>query len=191
MVNGVFIYEVCPSLARGCSSIGRASAFQAECCGFDSRHPLHFNPKYNERVRIINNWTIIGNLTADPELRTTRNGRNVCNFSVAINEGWGETAKVTFVKVAVFGNSAESCAANLKKGRKVAIRGTASASAYINRNTNQAAATLQMNAFEVEFLTPKNAQPEDSSYDPYSPPLPDDDLTGFTDITDSDETLPF
>lgn len=154
MVNGVFIHEVCPSLARGCSSIGRASAFQAECCGFDPRHPLHFNPKHNERVRVINNWTIIGNLTADPELRTTKTDKNLCTFSVAINEGWGDTAKTTYVKVSVFGKTADACMKNLTKGRKVAVRGTASASAYINKRTNQAAANLQLTASEVEFLIP-------------------------------------
>lgn len=160
-------------------------------CGFDPRHPLHFNPKYHERVRIINNWTIIGNLTADPELRTTKTDKNLCTFSVAINEGWGDTAKTTYVKVSTFGKTADACIKNLTKGRKVAARGTASASAYINKRTNQAAASLQLTASEVEFLTPKNEHPEDSSYDPYSPPLPVDDLTGFTDITDSDEPLPF
>lgn len=174
----------------GRSSIGRASAFQADCCGFDPRRPLHKNFEHHERVRTINNWTIIGNLTADPEMRTTASGKNVCNFSVAINEGWGDTAKTTYVKVSVFGKTADACMKNLTKGRKVAVRGTASVSAYINKRTNQAAANLQLTAFEVEFITPKNEQP-DSSVDPYTAPFPDDDLTGFTDITDSDEPLPF
>lgn len=141
-------------------------------------------------MRIINNWTIIGNLTADPELRTTSSGKNVCNFSVAINEGWGETAKTTYVKVSVFGKAADACMKNLVKGRKVAVRGTASASAYINKRTNQAAATLQLATSEVEFLTPKNEQ-SDTSVDPYNAPFPDDDISGFTDVTDSDEPLPF
>lgn len=158
--------------------------------GFKTAKRAYFKIHHHERVRIINNWTIIGNLTADPELRTTSSGKNVCNFSVAINEGWGDTAKTTYVKVSVFGKIADSCMKNLTKGRKVAVRGTASASAYINKRTNQAASTLQLTASEVEFLTPKNEQP-DSSVDPYSAPFPEDDLSGFTDITDSDEPLPF
>lgn len=71
---------------------------------------------------------IIGNLTRDPEVRTTSTGQQVCTLSVATNRSWTDAkgAKqedVEFHSVVVWGKLAEICGQYLAKGRKVYFEG--------------------------------------------------------------------
>ena len=100
---------------------------------------------------------IIGNLTKDPEMRTTKTGKPVCQFTVAANRGGRNedgTQAVEFVSVAAFDGLSEICGKNLAKGRKVFVLGKPSVRAYMG-NDNQAHASMQMIADEVTFLTSK------------------------------------
>jgi len=100
---------------------------------------------------------VVGNLGDDPELRYLQSGRAVCSFSLAANERWLDRQtnewreKVTWYRVSVWGNQAESCNTYLSKGRKVMVIGNVSANAYINRN-GEAAASLELTARNVRFL---------------------------------------
>ena len=77
----------------------------------------------------INRVVLVGNLTKDPELRTTPNGTSVCKLRIAVNTRqkdnatgqWGD--KPNYFDVTVWGNQAESCAQYLSKGRPVGIDG--------------------------------------------------------------------
>lgn len=104
----------------------------------------------------MNKLFIIGNLTADPELRTTPQGISVCSFNVAVNGR--KQGEATFFRVSAWRGLGENCAKYLAKGRKVAITGTVSARAYTT-NGGEARASLEVNADDVEFLTPVGEQP--------------------------------
>src|SRR3954447_21559843 len=77
----------------------------------------------------INRVVLVGNLTRDPELRTTPSGTSVCKLRLAVNERtkdastgqWGDRAN--YFDVTVWGNQGESCAQYLAKGRPVAVDG--------------------------------------------------------------------
>lgn len=76
----------------------------------------------------INVVVVTGNLTADPELRSTPGGTQLCKLRIAVNssrktaEGnWEE--KPNYFDVTVWGAQGENCATYLKKGRPVAING--------------------------------------------------------------------
>jgi single-strand DNA-binding protein len=76
----------------------------------------------------INSVVITGNLTRDPDLRSTGNGNDVCNLRVAVNgrrkNGSGEYVdKPNYFNVTVWGAQGEACAEHLKKGRPVAVEG--------------------------------------------------------------------
>jgi single-strand DNA-binding protein len=77
----------------------------------------------------INRVVLVGNLTRDPELRSTATGTSVCRLRVACSARWrssdsGEWIdKPNYFDVSVFGGSAEACARFLEKGRPVAIDG--------------------------------------------------------------------
>ena len=72
--------------------------------------------------------TIIGNLTRDPELRTTSTGVNVCSFTVAVNrrqrsQGAEGQPEADFFRVSAWRQLGEICQKYLAKGRKVAVVG--------------------------------------------------------------------
>lgn len=71
---------------------------------------------------------IIGNLTRDPEVRTTTTGRTVASFGVATNRSWTDASgqrqeKAEFHNIVAWGKLAEICGQYLNKGRKVYIEG--------------------------------------------------------------------
>lgn len=103
----------------------------------------------------MNKTMFIGNLTKDPELRTTQSGRSVCSFSVAVNDGRNpQTGEqyVTYYRVSAWDKQAENCAKFLIKGRKVYVEGRPSASAYTKQD-GSVAANLEVTAHVVEFLS--------------------------------------
>ncbi|MFH1047281.1 MAG: single-stranded DNA-binding protein [Patescibacteria group bacterium] len=76
----------------------------------------------------LNRAMIIGNLTRDPEMRTTPSGQNVANFGVATNHSWTDASgqkqeKAEFHNIVAWGKLAEICSQYLGKGRKVYIEG--------------------------------------------------------------------
>jgi single-strand DNA-binding protein len=77
----------------------------------------------------INSVVITGNLTRDPELRSTPGGTAVCKLRVAVNSSRkdGQTGvwvdKPNYFEVTVWGAQGENCANYLSKGRPVAVSG--------------------------------------------------------------------
>ena len=79
-------------------------------------------------MRDFNKAIILGNLTRDPEMRYTPNGKPVCSFGVATNRRWtnatGDTQESTeFHNVVCWGKLAETANQILYKGRKTLIEG--------------------------------------------------------------------
>jgi single-strand DNA-binding protein len=114
----------------------------------------------------------IGNLGKDPEFKVTAQGRDLCWFTIAVNEQWrdGQTQEIreitTWYQVSVFGNQAKACHQYLKKGRQVQVIGTPYARGYMD-NTGQAAAALSIKAQRVNFLGGGSGRPEPGDADYY------------------------
>lgn len=112
----------------------------------------------------MNKVILIGNLTRDPELSETPSGVAVCRFSIAVSRDYANsdgTRETDFFNITVWRGRAENCGKYLKKGNKVAVVGSLQTRSYedkdgIKRNVTDIVAN------EVEFLTPKNAQGNDS-----------------------------
>ena len=74
--------------------------------------------------------TVVGNLTADPELRSTKNGRSVAGFTIAStprtfdrqSNQWVD-GDALFMRCTVWGDLAEHCANSLAKGMRVVAQG--------------------------------------------------------------------
>lgn len=105
----------------------------------------------------MNKVNIIGNLTRDTELSYTtgQNQTAVCKFSVAVEDGWGEKKRTSFIPVVVFGKQAESCDKYLRKGSKVGVTGRLQTDSYENKEGKKVY-TWTVVAEATEFLTPKN-----------------------------------
>ena len=74
--------------------------------------------------------TVVGNLTADPELRTTGNGASVASFTIAStartynrNTGQFEDGNALFMRCSAWRDLAEHCASTLSKGMRVIAQG--------------------------------------------------------------------
>ena len=128
---------------------------------------------------------LTGNLVRDPESGATPTGTSYCTFTVAVDRKFksgGE--KVTdFFRVKTWRQLADLCAKHLVKGRKVGVVGELQASMYEAKD-GTTKLSLDVNADEVEFLSPKNESP--LSENPQKPVQYQD---GFTDISSDD--IPF
>lgn len=99
---------------------------------------------------------ILGNLGNDPQMRYTANGQAVCNFNVAVDRSFTNSAgeridRVAWYQVSAWGPQAESCYQYLKKGVPVLCVGTVDASGYIDRS-GQPQASRNLSAKRVQFL---------------------------------------
>lgn len=79
-------------------------------------------------ARSLNQVTLMGNLTRDPELRQTPTGQNVTSFSLALNRSYkdqsGEWKEVTdYIDIVCWGPLAERVAQYLSKGRRCLVQG--------------------------------------------------------------------
>lgn len=136
----------------------------------------------------MNRLTIIGNLTRDPETRTTAGGKSVCTFTVAVNRRStkGNQPEADFFRVSAWGAQGENCQRYLAKGRKVAVLGSVSANAYQAQN-GEARASLEVMAAEVEFLSERG---EGAAQNEAEPEVGSTVNNGYVEI-DDDEDLPF
>ncbi|MBQ4074956.1 MAG: single-stranded DNA-binding protein [Clostridia bacterium] len=124
----------------------------------------------------MNKVFLIGNLTRDPEMRTTQSGISVCSFTIAVNRRRANNAEAgqpeaDFFRVSAWRQLGEICQKYLAKGRKVSVVGTVSASAYVGSD-GQARASLEVTADDVEFLTPRGEAGEAPAYAPQAAPAP-------------------
>ena len=103
----------------------------------------------------MNKLTIIGNLTRDPELRTTQSGISVCTFTLAVNrrKAQGQQPEADFFRVTAWRELGENCAKWLIKGKKVCVIGPVSVSTYSGQD-GKTYANLEVTAQDVEFLSP-------------------------------------
>lgn len=101
----------------------------------------------------MNNVSLIGRLTRDPEMRyTPDNQMAVTTFTIAIDRPvrQEQEKKADFPRITVFGKSAENCGKYLGKGRLVGIQGRIQTGSY--EKDGQKYYTTDVIADRVEFL---------------------------------------
>lgn len=105
----------------------------------------------------MNRLTIIGNLTADPVLRTANTAQgqvSVCSFSVAVNERRGGQETTTFFSVSAWEKISETIAKYARKGSKLMVSGPVGLRQYTKSN-GEAGASLEITAKDFEFCSSK------------------------------------
>jgi single-strand DNA-binding protein len=88
----------------------------------------------------VNEVTLVGNLTRDPELRHTSNKKPVCILGLATNRNWvdenGEKhEEPEYHRLVAFDKLAETCNRYLRKGRKIYARGRLQYHAYTGQDS--------------------------------------------------------
>lgn len=112
---------------------------------------------------MINRVILVGRLTKDPEYRTTPNGIDVANFTLAVNRNFksknGEQ-QADFINVVVFRNQAQNVNNYLSKGSLAGVDGRIQSRSYENKEGQRVFVT-EVVADSVQFLEPKNSnQPQ-------------------------------
>jgi single-strand DNA-binding protein len=155
----------------------------------------------------INRVTITGNLTRDPELRSTGGGMQVCKLGVAVNHRqknqqtgqWEE--KPNYFDVTVFGSQGENCATYLSKGRPVAIDGRLAWSSWEAQDGSKRS-KVEIIANVVQFLGSRDdaggggngggqQQPQRQDDDGFPPADIPEPVGASTGGGDQDDDIPF
>ena len=109
----------------------------------------------------MNKVFLIGNLTRDPEMRSTQSGVPVCNFSIAVNRRFRNPQtgqqETDFFNIVAWRQLAELCSRYLVKGRKVAVFGSIQIRTYEAQDGTRRTA-VDIVADEVEFLSAPQGQ---------------------------------
>ena len=143
----------------------------------------------------INRVVITGNLTRDPELRSTGGGMSICSLRVAVNgrKKDGETGqwvdKANYFDVTVFGAQGENCAQYLSKGRPVAVEGRLNWREWEAQDGSKRQA-VDIIADTVQFLGSRDA-PQSNGVVESDVPVDTSDLEPAAAGAGKDDDIPF
>ena len=104
---------------------------------------------------------ITGNLTRDPELRTTPNGTSVCSFSVAVNRVYRDSSgnqqeAVSFIDCSAWGKLGEMIGQYAKKGSGVLVSGRLDQRSWEDKNSGQKRSRVEIVVEDFNFTGPAN-----------------------------------
>lgn len=126
----------------------------------------------------MNNVTLMGRLTRDPELKYSQAGKAYCRFTVAINRDFNKD-EADFINCLAFGKTAETIAEWLGKGRRIALHGRIQTGNYENKN-GEKVSTFEVVVDKFEFVD--SARSETSKNQSYS---------NNDDVLDDNDDFPF
>ena len=148
---------------------------------------------------MLNVVAIMGRLVADPELRTTQSGNNVCSFRVACDRNYapqGQERQADFIDVVAWRHQADFVCKYFQKGSLIAVVGSLQTRNYQDKNGNKRTA-VEVLADNISFAGAKKTETVDDGGEAppkdYREPAPvyaqgsNDDFAVLSD----DEDLPF
>ena len=148
----------------------------------------------------FNKVILVGNMTADPELKQTTSGTSVCTFSIAVNRRFtkGEQGQqnVDFINIVAWRQSAEFVSRYFKKGNSILVCGQLQTRTWTD-NQGQKRYATEVIADEVSFAGGPNgngaAPTGGSTYTPeaYSTPSFNSASSASFEEIPSDDSLPF
>ena len=149
---------------------------------------------------------LVGRLTADPELRQTPNGTNVCSFSVAVNRAFANAngeRQADFINCVAWRQTADFIARYFRKGQNIGLNGTIQTRTYQDKDTGKNRTAFEVvinNAYFVESKGTSQGSYNNGGFNNYqetSKPagIPASFSTGelddFSSIASDDGDLPF
>lgn len=129
----------------------------------------------------MNNVSLVGRLTRDPEIKATNSGSSYARFSIAVDRR-GKDAGTDFINIVAFGKTSEFIERYFRKGQRIGINGRIQTGSYEGKDGKKVY-TFDVIAENVEFVESKSAS---SSATPAN-------ADGFVNIPDGveDPGLPF
>lgn len=114
----------------------------------------------------MNSVCLVGNLTRDVELRYTTDQTAIARMSIAVNDGYGEQQKTSYIPIVVFGKQAENADRYLSKGSKIGVTGRIQTGSYEKDGTK--VYTTDVIASRLEYLSTGNAKGDEDSASGYA-----------------------
>ena len=140
----------------------------------------------------VNKCLFIGNLTADPEIRTMPNGEQVANFSIALNEKYkvkdgNIVENVEYVRIVLYRRLAEIAGQYLTKGSQVYIEGRLKTRKWQDSN-GQDRYTTEIQGDNLQMLGGRQDEPKQAKASKAKP----EPLSAMAEQGDSfDDNIPF
>ena len=138
----------------------------------------------------FNKVILIGNMTADPELKQTQGGLSVCTFSIAVNRRFKAEGQqdCDFITITAWRQQAEFVTRYFKKGNPILVCGQLQTRNWTDNQGNKRYAT-EVVADEVSFVSNKESSTE-ANPQAYTPTPYTSNNQNFEEIP-QDESLPF
>lgn len=154
---------------------------------------------------MINNVTLVGRLTKDPDLRYTSNGTGVASFTLAVNRNFTNQAgerEADFINCVIWRKPAETLANYARKGTLLGLTGRIQTRSYDNQQgqrvyvTEVVADNFQLLESKATSEQRRQNESQESNRNTYNQLIPDNfpsetDMPGSSSIDISDDDLPF
>jgi single-strand DNA-binding protein len=131
----------------------------------------------------VNVCNFIGRIGGDAEVRHTPSGKEVTNWSVAVDCGFGTNKSTMWVRCQLWGERGPKIAEYIRKGDKIGVSGELSAREYDSQGTKRT--SIELNVREIELLGSK----ERSGSEAPPPPAPANAVP--QDKGEFDDDIPF
>lgn len=131
----------------------------------------------------FNQATIIGRLTRDPQVRYTKNGKAICEFSIGFNTGLKDNQKSNFIDVTFWEKQAEFCGEFLSKGQEVFIVGELNQDSWEDKESGQKRSKMCLRGLTVQILGAKKTSTGEASETPNN--------SSESESSENDESVPF
>lgn len=129
----------------------------------------------------MNNITLIGRLTRDPEIRYSNNEKStaIANFSIAVDRKFSREGqqKTDFINCVCFGKTAENLIKYQHKGSKIAVHGELNIDLVEDNGEKKSYTKVKAN--EIEYLQSKNESAISNNIEPMGFEAIDDDDIPF------------
>lgn len=105
----------------------------------------------------FNKVILMGNLTRDPETRTTPSGQSVTNFSIAVNRNWTDKdgqkqEETSFIECDAWAARGETIAKYFSRGRQILVSGRLRQDSWEDKDTGKKRSTLRVVVEEFSFV---------------------------------------
>lgn len=116
----------------------------------------------------FNKVILMGNLTRDPETRTTPSGQNVANFTVAVNRSWKDASgaqqdKVSFINCVAWGKVGDVIAQYVSKGSPILVSGRLEQRSWEDKETKQKRSAVDVIVEDFNFISGRGSNSSDST----------------------------
>jgi single-strand DNA-binding protein len=106
----------------------------------------------------FNKVILLGNLTADPETRSTPSGQSVTSFSLAVNRTWNDAngqrqEETSFINCTAWGQRGETIAKYVGKGRQLLVSGRLQQRSWDDKETGKKRSSIDVVVEEFSFVS--------------------------------------